>query len=102
MTKKPIEPFPEKDVRDIGYRTARATLASVPILGPGLQEVVDAAIGLPLEKRREKWFRELGEAINEVCDRMEDLSPSKLGENDEFVTVVTIATQIAIRNHSNE
>lgn len=74
----------------------------MPYLGGALQEVLDAAIGLPLEKRRAEWLKSIGEALQELCDRIDGLTPEALGDNEEFVSVVATATEIALRNHQVE
>jgi hypothetical protein len=101
--------FPEKDKRDVGIRTARATtdalLSLVPgggFLSQGVQEVFDAAIGLPLEKRREEWFRSLAIHIDDLRQRVNDLDPARLGEDPEFVSIVAEASQIAMKTHHEE
>lgn len=98
--------FPEKDKRDVGIRTARAAtdalLSLVPgggLLSQGVQEVFDAAIGLPLEKRREEWFRSLAIHIDGIRQRVNELDPARLGEDPEFVSIVAETTQIAMKTH---
>ena len=101
-TGKDIQPFPEKDERDFGYLVTRTTAGAMPFIGSGLQEVLDAAIGRPSEKRRVAWFKTIGEALQEVCKQVAGLTPEALGENEKFQDVVAKATDIALRNHHAE
>jgi len=102
MTKGPVKPFPAKDERDLGYRVARTTVGAVPYLGGSFQELLDIAIGMPSAKRQEEWYKSLGEILNEVCIRVDGLTPQMLSQNEEFQTVVATATEIALRNHREE
>jgi len=53
----------------------------------------------PIEKRKKAWLEQLAEVLTEVQERVKDLTPEKLVENEAFVTVVMHASQVAIRNH---
>lgn len=102
MARKEIAPFPESDDRDLGYRTAKATIGAVPVIGGPLQELLEHAIGLPSEKRRVEWFKSIAEVIADVCKRVEGVTPRSLGQDEEFQSVVAAATEIALRNHGQE
>ncbi len=102
MTGKEIAPFPKKDKRDTGYRVARAISSAVPFVGGALQEILDVAIGLPSEKRSIEWFKTIAEALQELCDQVEGLSPESLGQNKAFQSVVAKATEVAMRYHQFE
>lgn len=97
-----LEPFPEKDDRDFGYRVAKPTMGAVPFAGPYLQEVLGTAIGLPSAKRQAAWFKSIGKDLLDVCKRVDGLTPEALGQNEEFQSVVATATGIAMRNHRQE
>lgn len=102
MAKKEIKSFPKVDHPEIEYRIIRAAASGVPIFGGAFQELLDVAIGSPLQKRREDWFNSVGEVLQDVCNRVEGLSPEALGENEVFLSVVANATAIAMRNHRTE
>lgn len=100
--------FPQKDERNFGYRTARGAVGAFDaaitggMLGATFGEVIDAAIGQPLEKRRAEWLKSLAEGFESMRQRVNGFDPAQLGDNEEFVSVVAEATQIALRSHKEE
>jgi len=102
MKRKDVAPFPDNDKRDIGYRATKAGLGVIPFVGGALQEILEMAVGLPSEKRRVAWFKALAVALHDLNSSVEKLTPQALGQNEEFVSVVAKATDIALRNHEAE
>jgi hypothetical protein len=101
--------FPENDERSFGYRALRASIEiagdAIPFAKfatPALQELLDAKIGAPLEKRREAWFVLLGAYLDKLDERVIGLDPESLGQNPEFVRVVTEVSQKAIQPNNKE
>lgn len=105
---EPLPEFPKKDDRQFGYRVARSAIAGADALLTGgiasaaLLEIVDSAIGAPLEKRRLEWFVELGRGFEELRCRVNGFDPGRLGDDPEFVSAVAEATSIAMRTHREE
>jgi len=64
---------------------------------PYLSELLDEFYKRPIEQRREEWLRELASAVNEIQEKQADLTPERLAENPEFVTVLHRATDVALR-----
>ena len=103
---KRIPEFPLEDSRSVGFHVAMGSLDAVASLVPGggygVQQLVKQFIGEPLEKRREAWFTMLGEGLQDLQDHLDGFNPAALGENEEFVSVVYEATQMAMRTHHDE
>ncbi len=87
---------------DVLKRLTRATSGSIPVLGSFLAEVVDYCYLLPIEKRRTEWFAELERAFRELSQKVDGLTPEKLAENNEFITILHRATDVALRTHQYE
>jgi hypothetical protein len=56
----------------------------------------------PIEKRRERWLIELGKVVNQLCDRVDDLTPEKLFASEPFVSLALTASRIALRSHQED
>lgn len=97
-----MEKPPKKTKGDVGHAVVKAIAAAVPTAGGPAAVLLETVFAPPLERRREKWFQRVADAIDELQNKIADLTPEKLSENDLFVTVALEATQIALRNHHEE
>lgn len=101
-----MENYPEPDSKDNATSIARAVIkgsaGAIPIAGSFLSEIIDLLYKQPIEQRREEWLNDLAEALNEVQQRQVELTPEKLAENPDFVTVLHRATEVAVRTHKKE
>lgn len=101
----PLEP-PEPGPRDRAIAGARGLVkglaGAVPLGGGLLAEAVDLLYRQPIEKRRDEWARDIADALREVQERQADLTPDRLAENEEFVTILHRATQVAVATHEKE
>lgn len=82
---------------DSAYALAKAGLSTIPIFGGPAVELFQHFFQPPLEKRRTEWMNNVGEMLADLESRGLDLK--NLRENEEFVTAVTHATQLALRTH---
>jgi hypothetical protein len=88
--------------REIVERAAEAALGSVPLVGAALAVTFVTALGWRIEERREKWFTQLAEGVEELRDRVEDLDLEKLTDNPLFVDAVVTATRAVVHTHQDE
>jgi hypothetical protein len=93
---------PKKSAADVAYAVTKAVVSGVPIVGGPAAELVGLVFGPPLEKRREKWLEQLAEAVKGVQEKVSELTPEKLSEDEAFVTTALRTTEIAIRTHQQE
>lgn len=91
---------PKKTKGDAAYAIAKAGLSAVPVIGGPAAELFQNVIQPPLEKRRVEWMQEVGEKLRELEEN--GLNIEELQENEEFVSAVMHASQIALRTHQNE
>lgn len=68
----------------------------------GATAVFGSILSPTLNARREKWFSELQKGFDELKNKVKGFDPEKSLQNDEVVTVVLQATQIAMRTHNEE
>lgn len=96
------EPFPKPRAVDHADSAARALASLVPGLGGPAVQLLATAITSPLERRRAAWFNDLADRLAILEEAVEGFTALSLTDNEEFVTAVTTASQIALRNHSPE
>ena len=101
MSKAENHKPPERGAGDIAHTLARAGIASVPVIGGAAVELFQLVITPPLEKRREEWMREIGEALGDL-EKNQGVRLEDLRANDAFVDTVLQASQIALRNSQEE
>ena len=94
--------FPEPKVLDYADSTVRALAAAIPLLGGPAIKLMDRVITPPLEYRRVNWLNHLADRLDRLEEAVAGFSVASLVDDDEFITAVTTASQIAVRNHSEE
>jgi hypothetical protein len=95
--------FPEKPSgKDRVFQAARAVVSAVPGAGGPLQVFLENIFAEPLERRRVKWFKELGFIIEQIQERIDSFDLEELSSNEVFITTVMHASQIVMRNHQDE
>jgi hypothetical protein len=93
--------IPEKSAGDNVNALVRAGLGAIPIAGSAAVELFSSLITPPLESRRNIWMQEIANRITSL-EKEKVIDISKLSKNDNFITIMMHASQIAIRNHANE
>lgn len=88
--------------REIVERTVEAALGSVPLAGNALAVAFVTAIGWRLEERREKWFTELAEGVEELRQRVDGLDLDAVAGDDRFTDAVVSATRTVEHAHQTE
>jgi hypothetical protein len=79
--------------REIVERIGEAAIGSVPLVGNALAVALVTTLNWRLEHRREEWFTELAEGVEELRERIADFDLETLAENDLFVDAVVTATR---------
>lgn len=100
MPDKPKILTPKASGKDVAHAAGRAALSAIPIAGGAAVEIFQHLIQPPLERRRIEWMDSVGERLTELEEvgiRLESLS-----ENEQFVSAVMSASQVAIRTHQSE
>lgn len=88
--------------REIVERTVEAALGSIPLAGNALAVTFVTAIGWRLEQRREKWFTELAEGVEELRQRVDGLDFDTLTGDDRFTDAAVSATRAIEHTHQVE
>ena len=98
MSKKLVVPKPSEG--DANHSFAKGMLSGIPGFGGPAAELFQAVVQPPLEKRRIAWMKAVGEKLHKLEE--EGVSLQKLQENEEFISTVMHASQIALKTHSEE
>lgn len=90
---------PQADMKDIAHTGATVLLSAIPFLGAG--ELFKATLTPPLEKRRDQWMATIAQAVEELQQKS-GITPQSLSENEEFISLLIEASQIAWKTHLEE
>lgn len=91
---------PKQSKGDVAHALTKAGLSAVPIVGgPGV-ELFQLVVQPPLEKRRTEWMEQVAEGLKKL--EATGLSIESLRDNEQFVSAVMHASQIALRTHQEE
>ena len=94
-------PPPEQDKGDAAYAAGRALLSAIPVAGGAAVELFQFIITPPLEKRRNDWMREIGQAVQNL-EQNKGIDVEQLKSNDVFIDTLLQASQIALRNSQED
>ncbi len=97
-----MENPPSRASGDTVHAFAKAIAGSIPSVGGPLSVLLETVFAPPIERRRDKWFKEVAEVISKLEQHAANVTAEKLSQNEVFVTVAMQATQIALRNHQDE
>jgi hypothetical protein len=93
-------PVPEGTKADAAHAAARGVLSLIPWAGGPFVEVFQAIVQPPLDKRRNEWMATVGEALQRL--ERQGLKIDDLQSNEQFISAVMQASQIAVRTHQEE
>jgi hypothetical protein len=85
---------PKPDTGDTAHLVTKGVLSIVP----GASELFEFFVKPPLEDRLEEWMENVAEVLRDLAEN-KNYDLEELQQNQEFITIVAQATQIAIRNH---
>lgn len=88
---------PTQSKVDAAHAIAKAGLSAIPVVGGPAVELFQYIVQPPLEKRRGEWMAQVGEKLQEL--EANGLKLEELQNNEEFVSAVMHASQIALRTH---
>jgi len=91
---------PESEKLDVLHKGARAALSMVPFAGAPLAELFQFFLASPLEQRRQIWMERVGGVLERLAAN--GLDTEDLQNSPAFVTAISHASQIAIREHREE
>lgn len=96
MSQEKYKP-PEPDSKDTAHLVARGILSLIPATA----ELFEYFVQPPLEQRRDKWMHDVAEGLRRLEDS-EGINLEELRTNDEFISIMTQASVVAILDHRQE
>ena len=86
---------------DTAHALTKAGLGSIPIVGAAAAELLGLIVTPPLEKRRNEWMAEVGDALKQLEVKL-GVAIESLQDNDQFIDAAIEATQMAIKTSNSE
>jgi hypothetical protein len=93
---------PQKSIGDVAHALAKSVISQTPIVGAPAAEIFALVVTPPYERRRDEWIENIGNGLKELAEEVEGFKIEELSQNEAFITTVTHASQVAIRNHQKE
>lgn len=96
---------PKASAGDVAHTAVKVVAQLVPAFGGPAAELFNALVAPPLERRRNEWFREVAESIEELArrtDKTTDELVEELKANDAFVDTIYQASQAAIKTSEGD
>lgn len=93
---------PKATAADATHTAVKAMIGSVPGFGNAAAEVFSSIITPPLSKRKDEWIESIVDGLKNLQEQVDGFSITELKDNEVFITTVSYASQIAIRNHQAE
>ena len=94
------ERYPEPTDADVALGAGRAALAAIPFVGGPITEILSLVLAPAVTRRRDTWFKELADGLEEAERKIEGFSVENLVQNELFVSAVIQATRAAISTTS--
>lgn len=91
---------PHKETKDHLYWFAKQVINIIPC-GSILSEILSEYLPSSFERRKEKWFREVANRLDELIEKDNNFIDS-LKNNEEFISLLLETTQKALRTHLDE
>jgi hypothetical protein len=96
------ERYPEPNGSDLALGAARAAVAAVPIVGGSATEMLSMVLAPSLARRRDQWFKEIAQALEQLEAKVDGFRIDNLSENEAFVSAIIEASKTAVATHQRE
>lgn len=100
MNKESIA-LPTRDGSDVFHSLVKAGISSIPLVGGAAVELFTAIIAPPLEKRRDQWMKDVGEALL-LLEQSSKVDLETLQNNDAFIDTILRVSHSALRTSQTE
>lgn len=95
-----IQP-PFRDGKDVLHTLTKAGISSIPLVGGAAVELFTAIISPPVERRRDEWMRQVGEALL-FLEQRAAINIQALQNDQAFIDTVLRVSQSALRTSQDE
>ncbi len=94
--------YPEPGDADVVHAAARSLVSLIPGLGSPINEILSLVVVPSVARRRDEWFQDLADLVEEMQERVDDFDIKNLADNEAFVSAVVQTTRIAAGTHKKE
>lgn len=92
---------PEESKSDYAHRFAKSILGIIPYGGTALGELFTVVIPPSIEKRRNRWMREVSDILNDLIETKPQII-ADLKDDEEFISLLLNISQKALKTHREE
>jgi hypothetical protein len=96
------ERYPQPNEIDAARSALERIAEQIPVLGLTTTHVIAQFLIPGVEQRREAWFKELADDLDDLKDSAAGFRIESLAENESFVSATIQATRIALSAHQRE
>lgn len=96
------ERYPQPDGADAVHAAARGLISLIPGAGGPVDELLALVLAPSVSRRRDDWFKELADVVEEIREKVDGFNLEDLAENEAFVSATIQATRIATGTHKEE
>jgi len=97
-----IEKDLQPNVEDYIHTGTKAGLTTLPGIGSIVAEYFSTLVPPAIQKRRDEWLIEIYHRLKALENKIEGFKVENLARNDNFISTLIQATQIALRTHDKE
>lgn len=87
---------------DVGHAITKGVLSTIPIVGGSAAEIFSLILEPPITKRRDTFLISIYEELQSLNEKLEDFNIEELVKNEIFITSLTHAVPVAVKNHQIE
>lgn len=87
---------------DYAHVGVKSVVSLIPIIGGSAAELFSLVVSPPLEKRRDAWLIDIYDLLVSLKEKIDGFNIEDLSENENFISMLLYATQIAMRTHQKE
>ena len=87
---------------DLGHAIAKGALSTIPIVGGSVAEIFSLILEPPITKRRDAFLIAIYGELQSLSEKVDDFNIEELVENEIFITSLTHAVPVAVKNHQIE
>ncbi len=109
MSEEPIklfssmsERYPQPSDADVVHAATRGLVSLIPVAGGSIDELLSLILAPSVSRRRDEWFKELADVVEEVKKKLDNFKIEDLAQNEAFVSATIQATRIAAGTHKEE
>lgn len=86
---------------DTAHAFVKASLSTIPVIGGPAAELFSALVTPPLAQRRDRWIERIAETVEDLR-KTSGTTLESLSRNEQFISTLLHATQVALRSHHEE